>query len=160
MKTIIIYFLFVITAALTFLNRYTALYINNSILHFIILFIAIVSFIFIIGHVFGKLKTTKSRLFTVLIVGLFCFIQSFLTWGGDWKTQTILYQNIYNTNKTIEFQMRGDRFAFGYKDRIINRFKLFPGFDWTTDIDTAKIDRRQWKKMNLYVNEIQLTTKQ
>lgn len=79
-----------------------------------------------------------------------------MIWGGDWKTQTVLYQNIANSNKTIEFQMRGDRFSFGYKKRIINRLKLFPGFDWTTEIDTAAIDHKQWKKLNLYVNEMAL----
>ncbi|BDU25720.1 hypothetical protein [Flavobacterium sp. GSB-24] len=154
MKTLMINIAFVLTSLLLFLNRYTALYINNSIIHFILLLVAAISFIFIAGQLFGKLQTTKSRLVTILIVGCLCFIQSFLTWGGDWKTQTILYQNKVNFNKTIEFQMRGDRFSFGYKKRVINRLKLFPGFDWTTDVDTAKINSRQWKKVNLYVNEM------
>ena len=95
-----------------------------------------------------------------MIVGALCFIQSFLTWGGDWKTQTILYKNLTNENKTIEFQMRGDRFSFGYKKRVINRLKLLPGFDWTTDIDTTTINHRQWRKINLYVNEMKFTSKE
>lgn len=159
MKNLSIYLLFLITAFLIFMNRYTAFYINNSLLHFILLLIASITFIFITGLAFGKLKSTKSRFLTTLIVAVLCFIKSFLTWGGDWKTQTILYRNISNGNKTIEFQMRGDRFSFGYKKRIINRLKLFPGFDWTTDIDTAKINHKQWKELNLYVNEMKFASK-
>lgn len=50
--------------------------------------------------------------------------------------------------------MRGDRFSFGYKKRVINRLNLFPGLDWTSDVDTAKIDHKQWEKINRYVNEV------
>lgn len=159
MKTTILYVLFFITTALTLVNRYTSFYINNSILHFIILFISALTFVFIIGQLVGKLKRSRSQLLAFIIVGVLCFIKSFLTWGGDWKTQTILYTNLTNDNKTIEFQMRGDRFSFGYKKRIVNRLKLFPGFDWTTDIDTSTIDQKHGKKMNLYVNEMKFASK-
>ncbi|MBF4464362.1 hypothetical protein [Flavobacterium sp. LC2016-12] len=159
MKTTILYTLFLIAATLTLVNRYTPLYINNSILHFIILFIAALTFVLIASQLFGKLKKSRSQLLAFIIVGVLCFIKSFLTWGGDWKTQTILYKNMTNDNKNIEFQMRGDRFSFGYKKRVVNRLKLFPGFDWTTDIDTATIDHKHWKKMNLYVNEMKFVSK-
>lgn len=99
MKTTISYVLFVITATLILMNRYTPFYINNSILHFVIFFIASLTFILMIGKLAGKLKSTKSKLLTAIIVGTICFIQAFLTWGGDWKTQTILYRN---AAKTIE----------------------------------------------------------
>jgi len=159
MKTAILYLLFIITTTLTLVNRYTAFYINNSTLHFAIFFIAALTFVFIIAQLIGKLKSYRSQLTTFVIVGILCFIRSFLTWGGDWKTQTILYQNLSNKNKTIEFQMRGDRFSFGYKKRVINRLKLFPGFDWNSDIDTTTINRTQWKKINVYVNEMKLASK-
>lgn len=159
MKTAILYLLFIITTTLTLVNRYTAFYINNSTLHFAIFFIAALTFVFIIAQLIGKLKSSRSQLTTFVIVGILCFIRSFLTWGGDWKTQTILYQNLSNKNKTIEFQMRGDRFSFGYKKRVINRLKLFPGFDWNSDIDTTTINRTQWKKINVYVNEMKLASK-
>jgi hypothetical protein len=159
MKTTILYVLFFITTALTLVNRYTSFYINNSILHFVILFIAAFTFVFIIGQLIGKLKSSRSQLMAFIFVGVLCFIKSFLTWGGDWKTQTILYKNLTNDSKNIEFQMRGDRFSFGYKKRVVNRLKLFPGFDWTTDIDTATIDHKHWKKMNLYVNEMKFVSK-
>ncbi|MRX41656.1 hypothetical protein GJU43_20425 [Flavobacterium sp. LC2016-23] len=159
MKNLILYIAFLISATLLFMNRYTDLYINNSIVHFILLVLASITFIFILGQAFGKLKTTKSKLFTIVIIGIVCFIHSFLTWGGDWKTQTILYRNISNDNRTVEFQMRGDRFSFGYKKRIINRLKLVPGFDWTTAIDTAAINHKEWQKQNIYVNEMQFASK-
>ena len=159
MKTTIVFLLFIITTTLTLVNRYTAFYINNSTLHFAIFFIAALTFVFIIAQFIGKLKSSRSQLTTFVIVGILCFIRSFLTWGGDWKTQTILYQNLSNKNKTIEFQMRGDRFSFGYKKRVINRLKLFPGFDWNSDIDTTTINRTQWKKINVYVNEMKLASK-
>lgn len=158
MKTIILYLACLITAVLLLLNRYTDLYINNSAVHFVLLLIASITFIFIAGHVYGKLKTTKSKLLTIVVVGIICFIHSFLYWGGDWKTQTILYQNKFNDNKTIEFQLRGDRFCFGYKKRVINRLKLFPAIDWVTEVDTARINHKQWRKMNVYVNEMKLTS--
>lgn len=158
MKPIILWLVFLITSALLFLNRYTDLYINDSTIHFILLLIASVTFALIAGHVLGKLETVKSKLIAIVIVGALCFIHAFLTWGGDWKTQTILYRDKVNDNKTIEFQLRGDRFSFGYKKRVINRLKLFPGIDWTTNVDTAKINHEQWKKINLYVNEMKFTS--
>lgn len=159
MKTTISYVLFVITATLILMNRYTPFYINNSILHFVIFFIAALTFILMIGKLAGKLKSTKSKLLTAIIVGTICFIQAFLTWGGDWKTQTILYRNAAQNNRTIEFQMRGDRFSFGYKRQIINRLKILPGFDWTTNIDTTTLNHSEWKKMNLYINEMKFDSK-
>lgn len=97
----IIYVLFAITATLVLLNRYTSLYINNSIVHFTLLFIAAASFIVIAGHFFGKLKTNKSITVIFLMVSVLCFLKSFLTWGGDWKTQTVAYRNLDNPRRTI-----------------------------------------------------------
>ncbi|GEP51059.1 hypothetical protein FNO01nite_17310 [Flavobacterium noncentrifugens] len=154
MKHIAIYILFAISTSLIMMNRYSPLYINNSTVHFTVLFIAVASFIIMVGHFFGKLKSNRSILFTYLMVGVLCYLKSFLTWGGDWKTQTVVYQNTINPNRTIEFQMRGDRFAFGYKKRIIERLKIIPAFDWTTDIDTTAINPLQWERLDLDVNEM------
>jgi len=156
MKHITIYILFAITATIILLNRYTALYINNSILHFILLFIAAASFIISIGHLFGKLKSNRSILFTFLIVGILCMLKSYLTWSGDWKTQTIIYSNKENPKKTIEYQMQPNRFGFGYKKRIVERYKIVPFIDWTTDNDTLTVDTTLWKKTEKNTNELQL----
>jgi len=92
-------------------------------------------------------------------VGLACFLKAFLTWGGDWKTQEIYYRNIDNKNKTIQFQMRGDRFAFGYKKRVVAINHIAPFMDWTTDIDTIAMDHSKWEKLNLKVNDLGLLEK-
>lgn len=157
MKHIIIYILFVVSATLLLVNRYTDLYINNYAAHFVVLFIAAASFVVIIGHFFGKLKSDKSIVITFLIVGIVCFTKGFLTWGGDWKTQTIIYQDKENSNKSIDFEMRGDRFAFGYKKRVVQVYRLAPFMLWVTDVDTARIDPAKWNKVNLKVNELMLS---
>lgn len=156
MKHIYIYLLFILSASLVLLNRYTPLYINNSILHYCLLFIAAATFIITVAHLFGKLRTGKSILLTFLLVAIICFIKAFLTWGGDWKTQTVLYASKDNGRRTIEYQMQGNRFAFGYRKRIINRLQIMPLIDWNTDIDTLGLDVRKWKRVNLKVNELGL----
>ncbi|NRS88449.1 hypothetical protein HNQ02_001363 [Flavobacterium sp. 7E] len=156
MKHILIYILFIVTAALVLLNRYTSLYINSSILHFIVLFIAASSFVIIIGHLFGKLRTDKSILITFLIIGGITLGKAFFTWEGDWKTQTVIYKNIQNGNKTIEFQLKASRFAFGYRKRVVERFKVVPLIDWTTAVDTTALDKSTWKKVDIHINEMNL----
>lgn len=153
-----IYVLFVITALLVLLNRYTPLYISDYRVHFIVLFLAVATFVIIVGHLFGKLKTTKSIAFVFAVVGIACFLKAYLSWGGDWKTQTILYENLANSSKTINYQMRGDRFSFGYKKRVVEINKLLPTIEWTTDVDTLLIEKSQWKKVNKEVNEIGLNS--
>jgi hypothetical protein len=156
MKTILLYVIFLISVALLVLNRYTALYINNSVIHLALIITAIVTLSFITGQILGKLKSKPSRLLFILLVSLLCYAKAFLTWDGDWKTQIILYHSIANKNVTVDFQMQDNRFTFGYKKRITKRLKLFPGIDWITDVDTAALNVREWKKMNLYVNELHL----
>lgn len=156
MKTFLLYMTFLISTTLLFLNRYTALYINNSIIHLALIIIAIVTLSFITGQILGKLKSKPSKLLLILLVSLLCYAKAFLTWDGDWKTQIILYHNIANKKVTVDFQMQDNRFTFGYKKRITKRFKLFPGFDWIADVDTATLNAKEWKKMDLYVNELHL----
>lgn len=79
MKNIAIYILFAIATLLILMNRYSPLYINNSTVHFIVLFIAVASFIIMVGHFFGKLKSNGSIFFTYLMVGVLCYLKSFLT---------------------------------------------------------------------------------
>ena len=151
-----IYILFVVTFTIVLLNRYTAFYINDYRVHFLFDFLAAASLVIIVGHLFKKLRTNKSIFITFIVVGILVFLKAFLTWGGDWKTQTILYRNIEDKNKTINFQLRADKFTFGYKDRIICVDKLAPFMEWTTDIDTALIDKSKWEKVNLRVNDMKL----
>ncbi|HEX8269869.1 MAG TPA: hypothetical protein VF581_08245 [Flavobacterium sp.] len=154
MKHLPIYILFVVCATLIAVNRLTPFYISDYRLHFVVLFIAASTFVIIIGHLFHKLKTTKSMILVVLIVGCLCFLRGYFSWGGDWKTQTVLYRSIEDSDKTIDIQLRGDRFAFGYRKRVVEIQKLVPGMLWTTDIDTLTLSTQEWRRVNEQVNSI------
>ncbi|WP_300568950.1 hypothetical protein [Flavobacterium sp.] len=151
-----LYVLFVVTAAIVLLNRYTDFYINDYRVHFFFLFCAVSSFIVIVGHLFKKLSSNQSIIFVFIIVGVLCFLKAFFTWENDWKTQTVLYKNLEDKNKTVNFQMRGRRFSFGYKERVVCVDKLAPFMDWTTDIDTLHIDKSKWERIDLQLNELEL----
>ena len=151
-----LYIIFVISASIILLNRYTQFHINDYRVHFFFLFFAISSLVIIIGQFFKKLQSNWSMILVFISIGILCALKAFFTWGGDWKTQTVLYRNIENKNQTVNYQLRGDRFAFGYKKRIVGIYYLAPFMEWTTDIDTLYIDKSKWKKLNLQVNEMKL----
>lgn len=151
-----LYLIFITTSTILLLNRYTDLYLTDYRVHFFFLFFATSSFAVIVGHLFKKLRTNKSIFITFFIVGIACFLKAFFTWGGDWKTQTVLYRKIHNDNTSINVQLRADKFAFGYKKRVIQIHQIAPFMEWTTDIDTNQIDPGDWKKVNLFLNEMNL----
>ncbi|MBF4492071.1 hypothetical protein IRZ83_05390 [Flavobacterium sp. JLP] len=148
--------IFVISISIILLNRYTQFNINDYRVHFFFLFFATSSLVIIIGQFFKKLQTNWSIISVAIIIGILCVLKAFFTWGGDWKTQTVLYSNIDNPAKTINYQLRGDRFAFGYKKRVVSIYRLAPFIEWTTDIDTLHLDKTKWKKLNLKLNEMKL----
>lgn len=156
MKNLLLYFVFAVSASLVLLNRYTPFYISDYRLHFAVLFLAAATFVVIIGQRYDKLKSAQSIAIAVGVVGLACFLKAYLSWGGDWKTQTILYENIAKNSTSIDYQLRGDRFSFGYKERIVEVNRLLPGMQWTTDNDTVALDPAVWKKVDRVVNTIQL----
>ena len=151
-----LYITFAISASVILLNRYTDLYLTDYRVHFLFLFTGAATFVIIVAHFFKKLQTSKSIFLTFLIVGVACFLKAFFTWGGDWKTQTKMYEHATNKNRSIDIQLRADKFAFGYKERVIQIQKIAPFVHWTTDIDTTKIDLEKWKRTDLYLNEMQL----
>lgn len=151
-----LYIIFAFTATIILLNRYTDLYLTDYRVHFFFLFLAAASFVVIVGHLFKKLRTNKSIIITFIVIGILSFLKAFFTWGGDWKTQNRLYENIENKNKTIDVQLRADKFSFGYKKRVIAIYNISPYIQWNTDIDTTKIDETKWKRVDLYLNEMQL----
>ena len=150
-----IYIIFAFTVIIILLNRFTPFYIADYRVHFFFLFFAASSFMIIIGHLFKKLRSHQSILFTFIIVGTLCLLKAFFTWDGDWKTQTLLYRNTSDKNKTINYQLSTKRFAFGYKERIVAIYKVMQFIEWTTDIDTLYIDKSKWEKMDLKLNEMQ-----
>lgn len=151
-----LYMTFVISAGIIILNRYTPFYINDYRVHFFFLFFAVSSLVLIIGQFFKKLQSSWSMILVFSGIGIACALKAFFTWGGDWKTQTVLYRNIENKGHTINYQLRGDRFAFGYKKRVVAIYHLAPFMEWTTDIDTLHLDKSKWEKLDLKVNEMKL----
>lgn len=156
MKQIYLFLLFVISFSIAAVNRYTALYINNGVVHFLVLFVALCSLVLLIGSLLGYFKSKKSLIVTTIIIGTILSIRSFFVWGGDWKTQTIVFRDKQQSGHTIEIQMRGDRFNFGYRKRIVERRTLIPYFDWIHDIDTTHTDTLVWRRINEHVNELDL----
>ena len=152
MKRLTIFGLFIISTTLLLLDSLTPLDITSS---FVILIIRLLSYstcaIILIGFLL-KQKGDKLILYTGLTVG-FLFILSFpFSWLNlEWKTQTILYQNLHLANRTIEFQMQ-DFGALGTNRRTVDRIKILPYFDWTKKINTENIDTLTWKKVDIDIN--------
>lgn len=155
-KSLALLCVFLVSSALLFLDANTALYINNTVVHFVIFFIAVAALpVLIAGYFFGL---RSSSVILVILFSALCvsFLTAFLSWNGDWKTQTIIYRNLEKPAQTIEYQMRGDRFSFGYKRQIVQREKVLPFLDLVTPADTSKIDLSKWRHINLVVNEMKI----
>lgn len=156
MKRILLLAAFLISATLVLLERLTPFYINNALLHYTILFVAISSFLIIVGKLFLKVKNSKFVPLTLLIVAAICSGKYFVSWKGVWKTQTVLYENKECPGTSIDFQMRADKLSFGYKERVVKRQRITPFGDRTTKIDTLTFDSSKWEKTNREVNELGL----
>ena len=100
------------------------------------------------------IKLIISFLIAILIPILIISISPFSFWGGQWKTQDILFVNKNKQNVQIEFQMQ-DIGAFGYNKRIV---KVKKGFLWDSQssFDTVNIDTTEWKFVNNFVNELEI----
>lgn len=148
------FILFGISTGIIVAERFTPLYINNFYVRLVLYILSSSLFVFWISWILFGFKAVKSRNSILFATILVCLAKSLLTWGGDWKTQTILFDSAESDFVTIEYQMRGDRFSFGYKDRIVERRKLIPYFDWINKSDTATIDRTKWIRAGRYVNQL------
>lgn len=71
-----------------------------------------------------------------------------------WKTQEVIFRNKEDQNHRIEFQMQ-DRGAVGINRRIVE-VKTHFFIDFANKIDTSKIDKSNWQKVDEYVNELGL----
>jgi hypothetical protein len=84
------------------------------------------------------------------------FFYVFLDGRGEWKTQTVEYQNVHLSNRTIEFQLQ-DKGARGYNRRRVDRIEILPFIEWTKELEPDSIfDTLIWKKVDIYVNEMGL----
>jgi len=155
MKQAIKPILFIISAILLLLNGLTNFYINNSLVFHIIVFYFVATIIIAGCRILLKSKSKKITIYILTVVGILCTLHYYLAWYGDWKTQTIVYKNRYNTHRSIEFQMQ-DWGGLGYVNRTVDRLKLFPFADWIRKIDVKDIDTLNWKKVDIYANELGL----
>jgi hypothetical protein len=150
------FIIFAVSTSAIAIERFTPVYLNNSYVRLIFYIISASLLSFWIGWILFGFRAVRKRKLIFFIVAGVCVLKAYLTWGGDWKTQTILYSNKDHDCKTIEFQMRGDWYAFGYKKRIVERKKIIPFFDYVTDVDTTKLDKTVWKRIDRKVNKLKL----
>lgn len=152
----IVLFLFAIAVPVLLLDRFTELSINNTVVLFILFYIAVTALP--LAFVLYRFGVTVADTTLIVMVSTFslCFVIAFLTWNSDWKTQTILYRNRNNQNQTIEFRMRADRFGFGYHRQIVSKQSIFPFIELVEEIDIAAIDTTVWQRTNERVNELHI----
>ncbi|MBI3218010.1 MAG: hypothetical protein HYZ44_00710 [Bacteroidetes bacterium] len=91
---------------------------------------------------------------TVLFVAFLTF-KFYTDWRGEWKTQTIMFQNKHLSNRTIEFQLQ-DIGSLGYNRRKVDRLKIIPFVSWTrrlTEKEVENIDTLNWDRIDIDKNE-------
>ena len=139
----------------------TPLEITNFLVICILIFLLIfITFLQVSRSASKKLTTPVYVVMTIssLIVSIvvLVFITMGSTFGGDWKTQTILYQHKHAKNRTMEYQMR-DVGAAGYNRRVIDKTSIIPFVAWIRRTDPKEIvDTDQWTELNIEINELGL----
>lgn len=104
-----------------------------------------------------KLKVLFSILPIIAFLQILSFgiINTFLS-ASSWKTQTLIYQNKFDSSKKVEFQMLDIGFA-GYEKRTVEVNYITDWFfissPYTEEIFNSDSD---WKKVNKEVNELEL----
>ncbi len=154
MQRVITYVLFIFSLALLLLDAFSKnFYINNR----LVLNLIVIYFISFAVIKIGSLLKLKSNIFKTsipFVVAICCFFFNlFFIWNRPWKTDTILYQNRHQASRTIEFQM-DDMDNSPRCMRTIDRLKICPFVDWIRKVDEGHIDTLEWKKVNIYVNEL------
>jgi hypothetical protein len=107
---------------------------------------------------FGTIKNQNNKLknlligFSTIVLSVICFfvlVTSMFSIGfGAWTNETILYRNKSNEELTINQQIY-DLGAFGYGKRRTAELKpFFKYFEIVKIIDTSKIDKTKWLKVN------------
>jgi hypothetical protein len=87
----------------------------------------------------------------VLIIGPMKFLFS----TNAWRTQAILYQNVHDNFRTVEYQMQ-DVGAFGYNTRTVEVFYLTSFFMTTRSVPTDIQQRVDWIKVDQDINELEI----
>ncbi|WP_208796476.1 hypothetical protein [Flavobacterium fluviatile] len=146
--------LFIISASLILLNRFTNLSISSPLIYWLLIFASYSIFIFLLNEIL-KGKYRKALRILIIIIGIICIGLYYITNLSFWGTQTIEYVNISDKNKSIEYQMR-DLGGFGFKTRIIEKTKILPTINLIKEIDTTKINKTEWEKVEIEKNEMNI----
>lgn len=99
----------------------------------------------------------RKILFSILPIIVFMQILSFgilrtIFISSAWKTQTIIYQNKFDSSKKVEFQMLDIGFA-GYKKRTVEINYIT---DWFFISKEDGIYNSDWEKVDKEINELEL----
>jgi hypothetical protein len=148
--------IFIVSTGVIALERYTPVYINNFYVRLFFYMLSATIFVSWLGWMFFGFKAIKNRIYIFVGVLVIVLSKALLTWGGDWKTQIVLYKNDVDPARTIEFQMRADPFNFGYRKRIVERLSTVPFFDYVEKVDTTVLNKSVWHRVDLRVNKLNL----
>lgn len=115
--------------------------------------VIILNLIFVNKRINKILSSIYPILFVLYII-IFNSIYVFIS-INTWKTQEILYQNIYNEDYKIEEQIL-DIGAFGYKNRQVEAYYITPYFMFV-NYEYAEFDSNyEWEKKFIKKNELEL----
>lgn len=155
MKYFITYLLCFLSAALLLAQELTPLTINTNSVYLLVVFIFLSTLMISLCRVIFKQVSVKLIAIIVLIAASFCFVKNFFTWGGDWKTQTILYQHTKNSDRAIE-ELWKDVGALGYDKVRVDRTRIIPFIDWIKSGDEKDYALPEWEKVDSMVNELKI----
>lgn len=146
--------IFIISTGLILLNRFSNLSISSPLIYWLLIFATYSTFLLLLNKMLNE-KYRKTTKFLKIIFGILCFGLYWVSYLSFWGTQSIEYINIADKNKSIELQMR-DLGGLGFKHRIIEKRKILPKINWVKEIDTTKINKTAWKKVDINLNEMNM----
>lgn len=146
--------IFIISTGLILINRFSNLSINSPLIYWLLIFTTYSTFVLLLNKIL-KEKYRKTTKVLIIIIGILCLGLYRVTYLSFWGTQSIEYINIADENKTIEFQMR-DLGGLGFKRRIIEKRKILPKINWVKEIDTTKMNKTAWKRVEIELNEMNI----
>jgi len=154
MKNKLFITLFLISTSLILLNRFSDLSISSPLIYWLLIFTTYSTFFLLLNGIL-KGKYRKATRILIFIVGIICIGLYYITNLSFWGTQSIEYVNIADENKSIEYQMR-DLGGLGFKTRIIEKIKILPNINWIKEIDTTKVIKTEWRKIEIAKNEMNI----
>ena len=154
MKKFLSFLFFIVVNILVLLDVFTEIEINNSVLLACLTVIVITTGFLLLKQILIK-WINKIVINLCIVLSGVLLISKICVWSQDWKTQTIIYQNLKQSNRTIEFQML-DNGANGFRKRTVDRIRLLPFLDWIKKARTNENYDLTWKKVDIDTNELNL----